>query len=152
MSGSIVLSPTLTLHNVLYIPTFHVNLLSIAKLVNSNDCHVNFTANSCTILQNHSKAAIGTTNLQRGLYVLDATPQSQALHSNATSFCNLWHIRLGHISNDGLKYISKAFPFIPYVHNNTPCDSCHFDKQKKLSFPNSTTVTSFPFEILHADL
>lgn len=103
MSGSIVLSPTLTLHNVLYIPTFHVNLLSIAKLVNSNDCHVKFTANSYTILKNHSKAVIGTANLQRGLYVLDATSQSQALHSNVASSCNLWHIRLGHISNDGLK-------------------------------------------------
>ncbi|KAI5417100.1 hypothetical protein KIW84_041912 [Lathyrus oleraceus] len=74
MSGSIVLSPTLTLHNALYIPTFHVNLLSIAKLVNINDFHVNFIANSCTTLQNHSKAVIGTSNLQIGLYVLDATP------------------------------------------------------------------------------
>lgn len=44
MSRSVSISHVLTLHNVLYIPCFHVNLLSIAKLVNNNDCHVNFKA------------------------------------------------------------------------------------------------------------
>ncbi|KAI5432085.1 hypothetical protein KIW84_036007 [Lathyrus oleraceus] len=127
MSGSIVLSPTLTLHNVLYIPTFHVNLLSIAKLVNSNDCHVNFTANSCTILQNHSKAVIGTTNLQRGLCVLDATPQSQALHSN-TAFSSMpphykltelsLHLELEKLFFLGFKEGTKGYILYDLQHHN----------------------------------
>ncbi|XP_058775552.1 uncharacterized protein LOC131649812 [Vicia villosa] len=66
VSGSIAISPALTLHNVLHIPSFNFNLLSIAKLAHINDCYVHFTNNSCQIVQNHFKAMIGTTKLQRG--------------------------------------------------------------------------------------
>ncbi|KAI5413875.1 hypothetical protein KIW84_058131 [Lathyrus oleraceus] len=59
VSGTVAISPSLTLHNVLYIPSFHVNLISIAKLVDSNNCFVQFNANTCHILQNHSKEMIG---------------------------------------------------------------------------------------------
>jgi hypothetical protein len=50
IAGSIVISPFLTLHNVLYIPTFHVNLISVTKLAATNNCHLNFTPNVCHIL------------------------------------------------------------------------------------------------------
>ena len=71
MSGSVIVSPSLTLHNVLYMPNFHVNLISIAKFVNSNNCSVRFTVDTYQIMQNLSKAMIGTARVQRGLYVLD---------------------------------------------------------------------------------
>ena len=50
IAGTVVLSPSLTLHHVLFIPSFHVNLVSIAKLVDSNNCFVQFHANSCHIM------------------------------------------------------------------------------------------------------
>ncbi|KAI5419510.1 hypothetical protein KIW84_043614 [Lathyrus oleraceus] len=58
ISGTIAISPSLTLHNVLYIPSFHVNLISVAKLIDSNKCLVQFTANNCHIMQTHSKVLI----------------------------------------------------------------------------------------------
>ncbi|KAI5404727.1 hypothetical protein KIW84_051762 [Lathyrus oleraceus] len=67
MSDSVTVSPSLTLHNVLYIPNFHVNLISIAKLVNNNNCYIHFTADTCQIMHNLSKAMIGTTRMQKGL-------------------------------------------------------------------------------------
>src|SRR4051812_5644381 len=73
ISGSVALTPALVLHNVLYIPKFHVNLLSVAKLVQTNHCVVLFIDNSCQILQNHSKEMISTTKLHGGLYMLDAS-------------------------------------------------------------------------------
>ncbi|KAI5392585.1 hypothetical protein KIW84_077110 [Lathyrus oleraceus] len=81
MSSSVVLSPALVLHNVLYIPNFHVNLLSIAKLVSSNDYYVHFNVDSCQILKNNSKAMIGITDLQRGLYVLTSSKHFHTFHS-----------------------------------------------------------------------
>jgi hypothetical protein len=63
ISGEIVLSPSLTLHDVLYIPSFHVNLISVTKLSTSNNCHIIFNTNSCHIMPNHSKEMIGTANL-----------------------------------------------------------------------------------------
>ncbi|KAI5392589.1 hypothetical protein KIW84_077112 [Lathyrus oleraceus] len=102
MSSSAFLSPALVLHNVLYIPNFHVNLLSIAKLVSSNYYYVHFNVDSCQILKNNSKAMIGITNLQRGLYVLTSSKHFHACHSIAQSPSTLWHLRLCHISNPTL--------------------------------------------------
>lgn len=152
ISGTIVISPSLTLHNVLYIPSFHVNLISVAKLIDSNECLVQFIANNCHIMQTHSKVLLGITSLQRGLYVLDSTAHQSTNPYIALNSCTLWHLRLGHLSNTGLQAISKKFPFIPCNKDVVPCDSCHFAKQRKLSFPNSTSCSSAPFNILHDDL
>ena len=43
VSGTIVISPSLTLYNVLYIPNFHVNLISVTKLTTNNDRSLNFS-------------------------------------------------------------------------------------------------------------
>lgn len=152
MSGNVTVSPSLTLHNVLYIPNLHVNLISIAKLVNTNNCSIHFTADTCQIMQNLSKAMIGTTRLQRGLYVLDSAPQPSTYNSITNHTCNLWHYRLGHISDIGLNTFAKLFPFIPCTKNNKPCESCLFGKHKKFPFSNSITQSCAPFEILHADV
>ncbi|XP_058760263.1 uncharacterized protein LOC131633580 [Vicia villosa] len=153
ISGSIAISLALTLHNVLHVPTFHVNLISIAKLVHSNNCYVHFTNQSCKIIQNHSKEMVGITKLQRGLYVLDSSTHHHAYHSFAQNPCNLWNLRLGHISDIGSQNISRVFPFVPsQCNNHIPCNSCHFGKQKRLPFPNSITNISAPFDILHVDV
>ena len=73
MSGTVILSLSLTLHNVLYIPIFNANLISIAKLAQNNDYSIQFTVNSCSITQNPSMETIGITELQSGLYVLNST-------------------------------------------------------------------------------
>lgn len=139
MFGNVIVSPSLTLHNALYMPNFHVNLISIAKLVSSNNCSVHFTIDTYQIMQNLSKAMIGTTSLQRGLYVLDYAPQPSSYNSIANDTCNLWHYRLLHISDIGLNTVAKLFSFIPCTNNNKPCESCHFCKQKKLPFSHSNT-------------
>lgn len=71
IAGTVTISPFLTLLNVLYIPSFRLNLISVAKLATTNNCCVNFTSHSCEILQNYSKTVIGIARLQRRLYVLD---------------------------------------------------------------------------------
>lgn len=128
VSGTVAISPSLTLHNVLYIPSFHVNLISIAKLVDRNNCFMQFNANTCHILQNHSKEMIGIANLGKGLYILDSTTHKSSNSSVSYNPCNIWHSRLGHISNVGLQSIAKKIPFISCNNDNAPCDSCHFAK------------------------
>ncbi|KAK3037954.1 hypothetical protein RJ639_030659 [Escallonia herrerae] len=46
-TGSIVLSPSITLHNVLHIPKLSCNLLSISKLTNDLKCQANFYSTQC---------------------------------------------------------------------------------------------------------
>ncbi|KAI5393891.1 hypothetical protein KIW84_060842 [Lathyrus oleraceus] len=67
ISGFVHLTPSLVLHNVLYIPSFNVNLISIAKLLQNNNYSVQFNANSCSIMQNPSMETIGIAELQNGL-------------------------------------------------------------------------------------
>ena len=47
--GSISLLATLVLHNVLYVPSFSFNLLSISQLTQSSSCCLIFLANLCFI-------------------------------------------------------------------------------------------------------
>ena len=47
--GSVRLSDTLNLDNILFVPMFTFNLLSISALTLSHNCSVNFLSNSCVI-------------------------------------------------------------------------------------------------------
>lgn len=46
-SGSISLTPTIVLHNVLFVPTFHFNLLSVSKVTEDHHCFVVFHPKFC---------------------------------------------------------------------------------------------------------
>ena len=48
-NGIVVLSPTLELHNVLYIPKFQFNLLSVPKLVVTSNIIFKFYPNNCLL-------------------------------------------------------------------------------------------------------
>lgn len=99
-----------------------------------------------------SEKMFGIANLQRRLYVLDYAYHHFTHSSVVNNSYNLWHLRLGHISNIGLQTVSKVFPFIPCKNNIFPCDLCQFAKQRKLPFPTSLTYSSTSFDILHVDL
>jgi hypothetical protein len=155
ISGTVQILPSLILHNVLYIPSFHVNLISVNKLVTTNNCFVNITSQSCEILQIGTKAVIGIAKLQRGLYVISTADHTGFVSSTCNSVSSssfLWHLRLGHLSDKGLQAVSRQFPFVPSKNNMSSCDSCHFAKQRKLPFPHSMSKSNAPFDILHADL
>lgn len=65
-----------TLHHVLYIPSFHYNLISISKFVCQLDCSVLFTKLNCLIQAPSLKRPVVAGKLQNGLYKL--------LHSSST--------------------------------------------------------------------
>ncbi|XP_052489790.1 uncharacterized protein LOC105764346 [Gossypium raimondii] len=91
-----------------------------------------------------------------GLYILDSPAQTFSistpitLSANTTS-CSLWHHRLGHLSDSRLKLL---FPYIPSLSmsNNATYKACHLAKQKKISFPVSTSVSNKIFELVHVDI
>jgi len=161
ISGTVQLSDLIILKDVYYIPTFNVNLISATKLIDSSQCHLNFTNAGCSILQNSPKRTIGTADRHGNLYVF----QAQATLSNpiVNFSCNstfsltdkttLWHHRLGHASDNVHKCIASQFPVISYKFNkDLPCDTCHYSKQKRLPYNISTTQSSKIFEILHVNI
>ncbi|CAH9092150.1 unnamed protein product [Cuscuta epithymum] len=63
----------------------------------------------------------------------------------------IWHLRLGHVSNTVLKELSHQYKEIPFTSFDN-CDVCHFSRQKRLPYPNSTNKSQRFFEKIHVDI
>ena len=71
--GSITFSSYLIFTNVLCVPSFHFNLISINKLSQNANCSIIFSANSCVIQDQRSRMMIGIGAERDGLYFFHQT-------------------------------------------------------------------------------
>jgi len=69
-SGSVFINQDHVLDNILYIPNFTFNLLSVAKLIDNLSCVILFYSNSCHIKDKTSLKMIGSAEMQGRLYIL----------------------------------------------------------------------------------
>lgn len=82
-TGNIILNDAITLTNVLCVPEFNYNLLSISKLLHDTNCQVNFMSDIC-YLQSHSwKTKLVLGKEENGIYVL--TDDSLLAKANTVS-------------------------------------------------------------------
>jgi len=156
-SGSVFMNQDHVLDNVLYIPNFTFNVLSVAKLVDNLSCVIMFYSNGYHIKDKNSLKVIGSAEMQDRLYILKV-PSYQNLQikpvksphiTNIVNFIasdleTIWHFRLGHVSNKSIDVIKNKFSFIKY-NKSFICDICHFAKQKRLSFPLSASKSKKMF-------
>ena len=70
--GTVQVSPTLLLENVLCIPSFSFNLISISKLTQSSSCCCIFLSQFCLIQDLQLWKMIGLGKKQGGLYTLQS--------------------------------------------------------------------------------
>lgn len=121
--GSVQLTKDIMVTNVLHIPDFEFNLISVNKLCHDLNCQITFTHDSC-FLQGHTGPSMLLSRFKGGLYNVDSslTPQKPLLSSHASCFsaldtAKLWHLRLGHL------------PFKQITHVLPDCivKSCHHD-------------------------
>ncbi|XP_058783503.1 uncharacterized protein LOC131658196 [Vicia villosa] len=144
-SGTIKFTDSFYITDVLYMPEFSFNLISVPKLTKTLNCQLMFTDVNCVIQDLSSKMMIGTAELHGGLYLLKSpsvslypNPPNHFVNSsvhipvNSSSNCSLWHLRLGHTSFSKLVELNKNFPFIKPINSNLPCDVCFYAKQKRL--------------------
>ncbi|KAI5393581.1 hypothetical protein KIW84_060634 [Lathyrus oleraceus] len=112
VSGTIAISPSLTLYNILYIPNFH----------------------------NHSKQMIGTTKLHRGLYVMDSNAFHNSCNYVVSNSFEMWHLRLGHLSNSAKSETKQSvINFVALLENqfNTSLKCFRSDNGSEFSTLNS---------------
>ena len=69
--GSIVISSSLTLHNVFHVPKLSCNLLSISKLTQDQKYNANFFPSRCEFQDSNSGRMIGSARLSGGLYFFE---------------------------------------------------------------------------------
>lgn len=164
--GNLQMHKSLVLQNVLHLPSFKQNLLSISQLSKSSHIKFNFYPSFCVLQDQTTEAVIVVGKLQDQLYILDI---NSFLHETIQAGCNLlcnldtvhnlcfinnismtmWHQRMGHPYENVLKHL----PFYIAENKNCPvCDVCHFAKQTRLLFPMSTIVAVETFDIVHVDI
>lgn len=158
LKGSITLTPEITLYDVLYIPSFQFNLLSVSKLTANSSCVVHFMSYVCLIQDHLQKATLGIGKLQGHLYKMVLPPSSSSntvtsiiCNSSSTVSPDVWHTRLGHPPIQVVRSV-KGIEAHMSSHKITPCETCHLAKQSRLSFPISTSRADVAFSIIHCDL
>lgn len=152
--GSILLNDNLILHDVLYVPQFQFNLLSITSLTKCFSCSVYFVSDSCQIQDINQAKVIGMGKRVGNLYVLRKFEDvSSPLVCNTSSdLSHLWHSRLGHPAFVKLSILHQQLGS-SFTHNtHVPCSICHLSKQKRLPFISHNNVCDASFQLLHLDV
>ncbi|XP_050218570.1 uncharacterized protein LOC126669204 [Mercurialis annua] len=101
---------------------------------------------------------IGSARKLHGLYILDkphfpiiklaAATTAQQLFPALIEPSQLWHYRLGHLSDSRMDVFNSIDSRItkPKLHH---CEVCHFAKQKKIPFHISTLTVKSNFDLIH---
>uniref|UniRef100_A0A2N9GK30 Integrase catalytic domain-containing protein n=1 Tax=Fagus sylvatica TaxID=28930 RepID=A0A2N9GK30_FAGSY len=155
-------STSLSLTDVLYVPTLSANLISVGQLVNKN-CLVSFSPLGCLIQDLHTGKVIGRGHRKGELFVLDfgstttsptcfLVPSINEINSANNSW-RLWHCRLGHPHSLNSIFSSGVLDKLDhqYVFNKT-CESCALAKAHTLPFSRSLNHASSAFDIVHSDV
>ena len=69
--GSIAISPSITLSDVLHVPKLSCNLLSVRKLIHDMNCQAQYFQSHCEFQELNSGKTIGSAKQRGGLYLFE---------------------------------------------------------------------------------
>ena len=140
---TVKLNSNCVLENVLYVPQFKFNLLSVSTLTKNNSMCLSFFSHTCVIQDVLHSRMIGKGRLLEVLYILEAGDSVSNKHTvdktytSITTFPsktdrNTWHKRFGHLSFDKLNKLSGVLNFVLdcKATDCVPCSVCPLAKQR----------------------
>jgi len=137
--GTLRLNDDNLLKNVLFIPEFCLNLMSISSLTDDIGSRVIFNQHACEIQDLIKGRMLGHGRRVANLYVMDVEDTNVSV--NAIVDISTWHNRLGHASLQRLDVISESLGTTKHKNKGSDyCHVCHLAKQRKLSFPSQNNV------------
>ena len=149
--GTIRINDHIVLKNLLFIPEFRLNLISISSLTTDLGYRVIFDPSSCEIQDPIRALTIGKGRRVANLYVLDV--EAAEVSVNAVVDISVWHKRLGHPALQRLDVISEVLGTTRHKNKSVDfCHVCHLAKQRKLPFPSPNNICNSNFELLHIDI
>jgi hypothetical protein len=156
-SGIVHFSPSFILTDVLCVPNFSLNLMSVSQLCTNTKLVLHFDYLHCSIQDPTTKMMIGSAEAYEGLYYLKL--QDSNVHVNTAEGTNfttipnqaIWHFRLGHPSISRMQTLHSHFPYIS-IDNKGVCDVCHLAKHKKNSYSTSLNKAVTPYATIHFDI
>ena len=160
--GSVHITPSLQLHNVLYVPDLSHHLISVPQLNIESKCFVTFYPMYVIFQDLLTREIIGRGYLRGRLFRLDqnyggekpGARASTALTSSSDKLSEiwLWHRRLGHPSFSLMK---KSIPtlFIGVSETVLHCETCVLAKSHRITYsPSISNKSTIPFELIHSDV
>ncbi|XP_019225283.1 PREDICTED: uncharacterized protein LOC109206876 [Nicotiana attenuata] len=142
----------ITVSNVLVVPDFKFNLLSVSKLTKDLSRSVNFFPGFC-VFQEFWSGRVKGIGRQRGDLCIykDADISKQGTQHPITATIqrgdsSLWHNRLGHPSAQVMKSMKLLHDHVNISQLNK-CTICPLAKQARLMFPSSDSRADAPFHI-----
>ena len=142
----------LILRNVLYVPNYKVNLLSVNKAVNFGHRFI-FNDSKARMVLNDGREINLTKNT--GLFFLKVKYQNVASPSTCNQTnqtikrdINLWHKRLGHLNKDDVKRTIGCGDNLKEV-----CETCALGKQtSKPVLKETQNKSQKPLELVYSDI
>ena len=138
---------SITLHDVLFIPSIKRNLLSVSQIVKSGT-DVVFSENKCKFIDN-GNVFLSTDVKRHNVFVLNAERNGveKALISIHDSEWEVWHQRFCHLSYGKLEFMKKndSVDGLELVSATKPsdvqsCTSCQVAKMHKMPFESYDTI------------
>ncbi|KAJ0912392.1 putative RNA-directed DNA polymerase [Helianthus annuus] len=149
--GDIKLNDKVVLYDVLVIPDYCVNLISVHKLAKDSKISVLFDENSCYLQDSLTKKTLVIGRQCDGLYFCGESHVIACLGSNNVDMNNIWHSRLGHPSEVVLNVLKNDLSLQKF-DKSIPCEICHKSKQHREPFPLSDHKTKKLGELVHLDV
>ena len=157
--GTIRLTDSMLLQNVLNLPDFRLNLLSVSQLTKDLGYRVSFDPDSCLIQDPIKGLMIGKGEQISNLYVMDTVDmegsatlqQPFALCANVVIDAHLWHNRLGHPSMLKTNSIINVLGLKQRNKEAFHCPICPLAKQKRLPYQPKNHLSNNAFDLLHID-
>ena len=95
-TGTIKFNDNISLKDVLCVPSFNLNIMSVGKITSSLNCCVVFTPHGYVLQDLATGRMISSGKQHAGLYYMSPLP-NQVHTSQISSDSDLWHKRLGHL-------------------------------------------------------
>ncbi|CAM9000198.1 unnamed protein product [Rhodiola kirilowii] len=140
----------LQLHDVRHIPDLNRNLLSVGQL-DDEGYAVTFGCSTWKITKGSMVIARGK---KEGTLYMTSNLQESIAVASVKGDADLWHCRLGHMSEKGMKVLCSRglLPGLKSVEVRL-CEDCVFGKQKRVSFSRGgRTLRKQKLELVHSDL
>lgn len=147
-----------TISNVLCIPDFRYNLLSVSKITRELNCSVNFFPEFCIFQDLLSGKVLEIGREKEGLYLMKHIVNGRhnkrpirGLIATRNKVDVLWHRRMGHASVNAMQKLLDV-DHIVCKQAIDKCEICPLAKHTRIPFSVSETKTAAIFDLLHLDV
>ena len=138
------------LEKVRHIPKLRRNLISIGQLDDEGHA-ILFVGGTWKVTKGARVLARGK---KTGTLYMTSSPKDTIAVADASTDISLWHRRLGHMSEKGMKMLlsKEKLPELKSIDFDM-CESCILGKQKNVSFlKTGRTSKAEKLELVHIDL